>query len=161
VIRTARSHDIPAITNIYNQAIRARRCTCDLHEKNLADRTNWYQNHTETTPIFIYKQSGDVLGYAYLSAYREGRPAVAAVAEVSFYVDFAAHGQGIGSALLSHAIETAKQLSYAHLLAIVIESNTGSTALLRKYGFEEWGRLPGVVRIDDCCFSHLYFGLSL
>jgi len=161
MIRAALPCDVPAITHIYNQAVRARNCTCDLHEKNLEDRTRWYQTHGNATPIFVFEPGGKVLGYAYLSAYREGRPAVATTAEVSFYVDFAAHGKGIGSALLAYAIEAAKRLGYAHLLAIVIETNVGSVALLRKFGFVEWGRLPGVVIINSDCCSHLYYGLNL
>ena len=161
VIRKAKMSDIMQITHIYNQAINARKCTCDLEHRELNDRISWYEKHDEKTPVYVFERDGIVLGYSYISAYREGRRAVETVGEVSFYVDYSYHKKGIGSYLLKFIISQAKKIGYTHLLAIVIECNKGSISLLNKFNFTEWGRLPNVVNIDNSYYSHLYYGISL
>ena len=161
IIRKAEICDIISITNIYNQAISAGNCTCDLESKVLENRMIWYKKHNEKTPIFVYEHEDEILGYSYISAYREGRNAIKSIGEVSFYVDYSHHKKGIGSSLLGFTIKKAVELGYTHLLAIVIECNKNSISLLRKFGFVEWGRFPNIVKIKCSYFSHLYFGLAL
>ena len=161
IIRKAEMRDLMHIVNIYNQAVSARNCTCDLENKELNDRINWYKEHNEKTPIYVYERNNDILGYSYISAYREGREAVSTTGEVSFYVDHSHHRKGIGSSLLEFTMQQATELGYTHLLAILIECNVGSIALLHKFGFQEWGRLLDIVHIDNRRLSHLYYGISL
>jgi hypothetical protein len=33
--------------------------------------------------------------------------------------------------------------------------------LLLKYDFKEWGRMPGIARIDEQLADHLYYGKKL
>ena len=159
-IREATAADIPQITAIYNQAIRAR-CTCDLQEVTEEARLAWLQKHDAETPVFVYEQNGQVVGYAYLTKYRDGREALQRVGELSYYVDFAVHKQNIGTALSRHAIEAARALGYTHLIAILLAYNAGSTALLIKNGFTLWGMMPEIAQIDGAAHSHAYYGLSL
>ena len=160
MIRKAEKRDINFITNIYNQAISAEICTCDLENKDINDRMIWYEKHNEKEPIFVYEHENTILGYSYITSYREGRSAVEAVGEVSFYVDYSHHKKGIGSSLLEFTIKSAVKLGYTHLLAIVIECNKNSIFLLQKFGFAEWGNFPDIVKINNCHFSHLYYGID-
>ena len=90
--------------------------------------------------------------------YRPGRQAFETVGEISYYVDFGEQNKGIGSKLLEHLITEASAIGYTHLLAILLDCNIKSIALLEKYGFSLWGRLPDVARIDGNVYSHLYYG---
>ncbi len=101
------------------------------------------------------------MGCAYLSPYQEGHPALRTVAEISYYVDFQYHGQGIGGKLLRHAIKEARRLGYRNLLAILLECNPGSIHLLEKHGFSLWGSLPQVAQLVQGWYSHLYYVRAL
>ena len=93
--------------------------------------------------------------------YRPGRRALATVAEISYCLDFRCHGQGIGSWLLPRMETEARRLGYETLLAILLAGNAPSLALLRKNGYQEWGRLPAVAHLADTQQDHLILGKHL
>ena len=161
-IRNAQLEDLPAINNIYNQAVRQRFCTAHLEPVSMEDRKHWFSAHDPAHfPVFVAIEDEKLVGWASLGPYREDRQALAHVAEVSYYVDEAAHRKGIGSRLLDHAIHRAPEYGFSVLIAILLNRNPASIALLLKYGFEEWGRMPGIARIDKQEADHLYYGLRL
>ena len=162
MIRKALDSDLSAITAIYNQAIDARCCTGDTVCLNVDERLSWFEQCSNPkTPIFVYETEEGVIGYSYISSYRPGRGAFEGIGEVSYYVDFNHHGKGIGSLLLEHLILEARKIGYAHLIAILLDCNAKSVSLLEKNGFCCWGKMPDIARIDENCFSHLYYGVSL
>lgn len=161
-IRPAGPSDLFRLTEIYNEAIRTGRCTGDTREFSADERLPWFQEHLDPAyPLFVFERDGHVLGYLYLTAYRKGRGALRGTVEVSYYLDFRFHGQGIGSRLLAHGIDAARAIGYHTMLAILLSCNEKSAALLRKFGFEQWGYLPDVARIRGERHSHLYFGKQL
>lgn len=98
VLRPAREGDLPFLREVYNQAIAAGNCTCDLDPVTEADRRAFLRAHEDPLcPLFLCLREGEAVGYAYLSPYRPGRRALETVAEVSYYLDFRCRGQGIGS----------------------------------------------------------------
>ena len=162
IIRPAVSADLPRLTEIYNEAIRTGRCTGDTREFTEEERLPWFLEHQDPAyPLFVFARDGEVLGYLYLTAYRKGRGALEGAVEVSYYLDFRVHGQGIGSRLLSHGIDAARSLGYHTLLAILLSCNQRSIALLQKFGFERWGCLPDIAEIRGERYSHFYFGRHL
>jgi L-amino acid N-acyltransferase YncA len=46
-------------------------------------------------------------------------------------------------------------------IAILLGTNDGSIALLKKHGFIEWGRMPGIIEFEDKICDHLYYGIRL
>lgn len=96
-----------------------------------------------------------------MSAYRSGRAALRFTAEISYYIAFAFHRQGIGAALVEHALAACPALQIRHVFAIVLEGNQASTRLLEKMGFEQWGYLPSVADFDGKEVGHLYYGRHL
>lgn len=162
MIRQAVRDDLVQLTTIYNQAIQSGRSTADTEVFEPEDRAAWLSAHDQArTPLYVLEEQGRVLGYAYLSEYRPGRQALAGVAEISYYVDFAHHGRGIGTQLVAHTIEAASRLGYRHLIAILLSCNEPSLALLQRFGFREWGVMPDIVRIGSRTCSHVYWGLAL
>ena len=80
---------------------------------------------------------------------------------ISCYLDFSIHGQGIGSRLMEFMLSEAQRLGFRTLVAILLDCNSASIALLKKYGFSEWGRLPEIACLSGCYFDHLYYGKAL
>ena len=162
MIRLAQNADLPAIVEIYNQAIQTKHSTGDLEPLQVEDRLTWFREHLpDQYPIFVAEVQGQVAGWCSLSAYRPGRAAFRFTAEISYYIAFANQRQGIGTALMEHALTACPALQIRHLFAIVLEGNEGSIRLLKKMGFEKWGTLPRVADFDGKEVDHLYYGRHL
>jgi len=158
-IRKAEASDLGRLTDIYNQAVNAGYCTCDTQNFSIEERKSWFAiNENDRTPIFVCEAASEVVGYAYISPYRGGRPAVKDTAEISYYLDFNHLGLGIGKRLFEHTLHAAKALGYKNLVAILLGCNAASIGLLEKFGFEEWGRMPDIAFINGENHSHLYYG---
>lgn len=161
-IRKARQEDLSVINEIYNQAVLQRFCTAHLEPVNMKEREYWFSAHDPAVyPVYVAAEEGKVIGWVSLGPYREDRQALAHVAEVSYYVDDRERGRGVGSSLLVHAIGIASEFGFSVLIAILLHKNPASIGLLKKFGFEEWGRMPGIARIDGQEADHLYYGLKL
>jgi phosphinothricin acetyltransferase len=159
IIRLAQSDDLPAIVDIYNQSIPTKQSTGDTQPLRVEDRLAWFAEHRpDRHPIFIADVAGQVAGWCSLSPYRPGRAALRFTAEISYYIAFAHHRQGLGTALVEHAIAACPALQIRHLFAIVLEGNTASRTLLEKMGFAQWGYLPRVADFDGNEVGHLYYG---
>ena len=157
-IRTAAPADLPRIVEIYNQAIAARNATADTIPFSVESRMDWFLAHNPGShPIFVCVTNDQVAGWLSVSPYR-GRPALERTAEISYYVEYNCQRQGIGSALMRHAIEAAPRLNKHIYLAILLEWNTASQRLLEKFGFEKWGYLPEVAEFDGRLCGQFYYG---
>lgn len=160
-VRLATEADLPAIDSIYNQAIAERFCTADLKPIGVDRRREWFDAHNaERYPVFVYEQDR-VLGWLSLSAYRPGREALQDVAEVSYYVDESHRGEGIGSRLMEHALAESVRMKKRVLFAVIIEGNDASAALLKKFGFDQWGFLPQVIACYGEVRAQIYLGKTL
>lgn len=95
MIRKAELKDIPAVMDIYNDAILHTTATFDTEIKDYEDRLAWFQAHTGQYVIFVYEEAGTVAGYASLSRYRE-RKAFDPAVEISIYIHAGYRGRGIG-----------------------------------------------------------------
>jgi len=159
LIRTAEFTDLGAIVEIYNQAIRAGQCTADTEVFSIAQRLDWFNAHTpDKYPLLLAIKNEKVIGYLTISAYREGRSAFLRTAEVSYYIHFQHHRQGVASQLMQRAIGLCPSLKITTLIAMLLGSNNGSIGLLKKFGFEEWGRMPKIAEFKDKRVDHLFFG---
>ncbi|MEZ4999404.1 MAG: N-acetyltransferase family protein [Bacteroidales bacterium] len=120
IIRPATTDDLFFIDEIYNLAILTRQSTADTIPYTHAEREAWYRGHDPNRyPVFVAEENGIVTGYGSLSPYRPRREALRYAAEVSYFVHPGHHRRGIGSILLSHAIETAPACNIKHLVAIL------------------------------------------
>ena len=161
-IRAATITDLPAIVAIYNEAVAQRFATADLDPVTIADRSQWFHVHDPASyPIFVAEREGTVAGWCSLSAHRPGRAALRRTAEISYYVRAADRGRGVATALVQHAIDQAPRLGKHVLFGILLERNDASIRLLKKCGFELWGRLPDVALIEGELVSHVYYGRSV
>ena len=161
-IRIAKLEDLKMIVHIYNQAISAGQLTADTMPVTIEDRKQWFEEHSPGKyPILIEERDELIIGYLTISAYRPGRAALRHTAEVSYFVDFDFHRQGVASRLLKHAIDLCPSLQIKTLFAILMESNTASIEHLKKFGFEKWGHMPRVADYDGIEVGQLYYGLRV
>ena len=136
--RPGREADVPAITEIYNDAVLTTTGTFDTEPRSLADRIDWFRHHSLRHPILVADDAAEILGWASLSPWSD-RPAYDATAEVSVYVRRSAQGRGIGTHLLAELLRAARDAGHHALLARVAEGNDASLRLHRSAGFFEVG----------------------
>ncbi len=158
-IRLSIREDWGRILQIYNEAISTRISTADTDPVSLEDREDWLEGHSDNRyPIFVMEINRVVEGWCSLSPYRDGRAALEKTAEISYYVSEKNRRQGVATALIKYVLSDCQRLGVESLVAILLESNEPSINLLRKFQFEEWGRLPKIAVIDGNCYDHLYLG---
>lgn len=147
-IEDATFADLTAIVEIYNSTIAGRRVTADLQPVSIADREQWFHEHnSHHRPLWVLRQGTEVAAwFSFQSFY--GRPAYNATAEISMYVSEKFRGSGAGQMLLTEAIERAPGLGIKNLVGFVFGHNEPSLGILKKFGFKEWGMLPGVAELD-------------
>src|SRR5579871_626371 len=103
-IRPAEEADLPAITDIYEHAVRHGTATFEIVPPDLAEMTRRYRALIEGGfPYFVATIDGGVVGYAYAGAYRP-RPAYRFTVENSIYLRPSSHRRGIGQQLLQRLI---------------------------------------------------------
>jgi L-amino acid N-acyltransferase YncA len=144
-IRAAVSADLPAITEIYREAVLHGTATFELIPPDLAEMTRRFEALTvDGFPYLVAAQHGRVLGYAYVTLFRP-RPAYRFTVENSIYLDVAAQRQGIGSRLLARLIAECETRPYRQIIAVIGDSeNSGSISLHRNAGFNMIGVHPDV-----------------
>ncbi len=161
-IRTAEARDLPALVEIYNQAVALRFATADTRPVTVEDRASWLAGHDPGVhPVFVAEIAGAVAGWCSLSPYRPGRGALRHTAEISYYVHERYRRIGVATLLVEHAIREGPRLGLKTYFAILLDENAASVRLLEKLGFERWGHLPGVADFDGKEVGHLYYGRRL
>ncbi len=70
-VRAATAADVPAITEIYNEAILTTVATFDTEPKSLASQEAWFKAHDERHPILVAEIDGKVIGWASLSVWSD------------------------------------------------------------------------------------------
>ncbi len=160
-IRLASSADLPAIVAIYNATIPTRASTADLEPVSVVSRRPWLARHDPARrPCWVLEEDGEIAAWLSLENYKE-RAAYSITAEVSVYVGERHRRQGHARTLLDLAIAQAPSLAIERLLAVVFGHNAASIALFETAGFERWGLLPGVTRLDGRLADIVILGLAV
>lgn len=148
-IRAARPADLPALLEIYNDAVVHTTASWDLLPWTPVEHAEWYAAKAEHGhPVMVADEVGDVLGYAAYGPFRP-KAGYAGTMEHSVYVRPAQQGRGVGRALLVAIIEAARADGVHALIGGLSADNEVSLALHRSLGFVEVGRLPEVGRKFD------------
>ena len=144
-IRPTIEADLPAITAIYDHAVRYGTATFELVPPDLAEMTRRFNALTEGGfPYFVAELDGRVVGYAYAGAYRP-RPAYRFTVENSIYLDPAIHRRGIGLALMQRLIIESEARGFRQMVAVIGDSaNAGSIGVHKRTGFTLIGTHPNV-----------------
>ncbi len=144
-IRPAVEADLPAILEIYNDAVLNSTAIWIETPADLENRRAWLAARTAAGfPVLVADSSGSgVIGYGSFGEFRafEGfRHTV----EHSVYVTEEAQGRGVGKMLLRALIAEARGMGKRVMVGAIDATNYASLALHEHMGFEETGRMPGV-----------------
>ena len=155
-IPVAQQEDIAAIVEIYNQAVKLKSATADMSPTSIEERIKWLAEHSPSThPVFIAENDSRVVGWCSISPYRPGREALRYTAEISYYVHQDYRQMGVASQVIAHTIGHSTELKIKTLFAILLDINTISIAILKKFGFSKWGHMPRVADFDGVECGHL------
>lgn len=141
MIRRAELRDIPALMEIYNDAILHTTATFDKDIKDMEERRTWYEEHTGRYVIYIYQEDGIVEGYASLSRYRD-RKAFDPTVELSIYIHKDYRGRGIGRSLMREILSYAEQCREIEtVISLITSENEMSIRLHEAFGFSYCGQI--------------------
>ena len=70
-IRRATVADLPAITEIYNDAILKTVATFDTETKTIEDQKAWLEHHGEKYPVLVAVEDSVIKGWASLSPWSD------------------------------------------------------------------------------------------
>ncbi len=165
VIRKAKLSDLESIVDAYNTSIPSRNSTCDIEPISAESRRDWLLSATAERPIWVAVQEGKesegVMGYLSLSNFMNDRPGYSITADMGLYVHEKFHRCGIGKALLNNAIEYAPTVGIETLATTIFASNVASVRLFKSLGFQQWGYMPRVARLDGVEKDLIMVGLRL
>jgi len=137
-IRPASRSDLPAILEIYNEAVLNTTATYDCEPRTLEHRIAWFENHEEQGyPVFVAEEpEGRLAGWSSLNRYHDRR-GYQFTADNSIYVAADRRGRGVGTLLMPPLIEAARRRGLHAILAGIDAENQASLRLHTRFGFEK------------------------
>ena len=144
LIRDVIEADLPAITDIRNDAILNTTALWTYHPSDVANRAAFLADQRAKNYAFLAAiDGGRVLGYASFGDFRPHDGYRLSV-EHSVYVHKDHHRKGVARALMLPLMERARDIGKHVMIGALDASNEASIALHLKLGFAETGRMPEV-----------------
>lgn len=145
VIRPVVAADLEAVAGIYAHYVRHTVVTFDEQPPELSF---WQQRLDDLAarglPFVVAELGGEVAGYAYVAPWK-AKPAYRHTVENSIYLSPAHTGRGLGGALLEALLAACAETDVRQVIAVIADSGVdASSALHRRFGFAEAGRLAAV-----------------
>lgn len=137
IVRPATCEDLPAILEIYNEAVLNTTATYDYEPRTLEHRRAWFDDHVQHNyPVFVAaNEAGRIVGWSSLNRYHD-RMGYRFTAENSIYVAADQRGRGVGKRLMPPLIEGACQRGLHAILAGIDAQNEASIRLHAAFGFQ-------------------------
>jgi len=148
IIRDATEADLPAIVEIFNATIPSRMVSAQVDPVSIEERLTWFHAHSaDRHPLWVMSDETQVIAWLSLQSFLP-RCAYAGTAEVSVYVREDFRRRGVAKSLLEEAIVRAPLIEVTALVGHVFAHNEPSLRFFARAGFERWGLLPRVARLD-------------
>ena len=149
IIRDAVEADLPAIVEIYNATVPTRMVTAELKPTTVQARLAWFREHSsDEYPFWVAETDGRVIGWLDFKKFLP-RCAYRGTAEISVYVDEKFRRRGVARCLLKEAIARAPSLGITSIVGLIFAHNEPSVKLFEQLGFQRWGLLPRIARLDE------------
>ena len=147
-IRDASEADLPAIVDIFNSTVPTRLSTAMLEPVAVEDRVEWFHEHTsDRHPLWVAEIDDQIAGWLSFHSFIT-RCAYRGTAELSVYIHENFRRRGVARALLERAIFDCPRLEITALVGLIMGHNAPSLRLFEQFGFNRWGLLPRVARLD-------------
>jgi phosphinothricin acetyltransferase len=137
-IHPAQGTDLPAIADIYSDAVLNSTATFDVEPWTPEQRDRWFHEHSHPYAVLVAVRGGDVVGWAALSPFQR-KPAYRFAAETSLYVRAEHRGKAIGALLLARVLEMAAKNGFHSVFARIVGDKPTSLRLHRRFGFRRVG----------------------
>jgi L-amino acid N-acyltransferase YncA len=136
-IRTAGETDLADILRIYNHAIETTTAIFEYRPHTIEMRREWFRaKQAASLPVLVAAEGGKVQGFGTFGPFRAW-PAYKYSIEHSVYVDEAARGRGVGTALVQSLLTHARDRDLHVVIAGITADNAVSLRLHEKLGFTE------------------------
>lgn len=151
---------VPAIMEIFNEAIVNTTALYEYQPRSLATVESWFDNKRQAgLPILgAIDANNKLLGFASYGPFR-AFPAYKYTVEHSVYVQAQSRRQGVGQQLLVAIVNSVRDKQFHALIGGIDSQNAASITLHRSLGFKLVGTLPQVGykfgRWLDLCFYQL------
>ena len=147
-LRDAMRADVAAIHAIYVHHVQHGRASFEEVAPSVDEmQLRFAEVRRKGLPYLVAERAGEVLGYAYASAYR-ARSAYRFAIEDSIYIDHRRVGEGLGQALLAELVARCETGPWRQMVAVIActagGEGAGSLALHERLGFRTVGRLEAV-----------------
>jgi phosphinothricin acetyltransferase len=144
LIRSAETHDLPAITAIYNQVIATSTAVYSDDPVDLANRAAWLAaRQAQGYPVLVAEIEDEVVGFSTFGDFRPW-PGYRYSVEHTVHVAEGRRGSGLGRALVTALFPLAARLGKHVMLAGVDAENLASIRFHESLGFKAVGRLEQV-----------------
>lgn len=136
-LREAAVGDAEAIVRIYNPYVRETTISFEEAEVSAAEMGQRLREVAAAgLPWLVALRDGDVAGYAYASKWK-GRCAYRFAVETSVYVDQAARGAGVGTALYEALFAALRERGIHTAIGGISLPNDASVALHERFGMKK------------------------
>jgi phosphinothricin acetyltransferase len=137
-IRRARAGDATAIAAIYAPIVRDTAISFEIDPPNADEMARRIETQGGATPWLVCERDGDLRGYAYAGSHR-ARAAYRWSVDVSVYVDPAARGRRVATALYEALLTTLEIQGFHRAYAGITLPNPASVILHERMGFAALG----------------------
>ncbi len=138
-VRAAEAADLPAILDIYNEAVLNSTATFDVEPRTMEEQERWSRQFVQPYVLLVAEGEGEVLGWGCLHPFG-GKPGYRYTTEDSLYVRADCRGNGIGRLLLAALLEAGTANGFRTVVARIDGDNPVSLRLHQSLGFEYAGR---------------------
>ena len=147
IICPATPADLEAIAGIFAHYVTSSLITFEEIPPTVAE---WQQRLNDLAvhglPFLVARIGDKIVGYAYAGLWRS-KPAYRHTVEDSVYLAPGCTGRGLGRALLEALLCECEKVGTRQVIAVIADTGSeASTALHRRVGFTDVGRLTGVGR---------------
>lgn len=144
MIREATFSDANTIADIYNYYVLNTVITFELDPITPQEVMQRMEKYKEVGPYLVCEEDGMVIGYAYVSKFRE-RPAYEYSVESSIYLKIGCGGKGLGTRLYSELLSQVSPRRHTIIGGIALP-NEASVKLHEKCGFKKVAHFSEVGR---------------
>ena len=142
-IRAATEHDAEKVLSIYRPYIQNGAVSFEYKVPSVEEIQGRIKKVTAKYPWLICETDGEIVGYAYASAFRE-REAYQWKAEVSVYVTDKVKGKGVAWSLYDELLDRLKAMGMVSAIAGMTVPNPETERFHEKYGFKRIAEFPKV-----------------
>ncbi|MDM1397960.1 GNAT family N-acetyltransferase [Myroides odoratimimus] len=165
IIRLASSNDASALLNLIKQYLDTSEyipINSSDFNKTVAEIEAWIEklNGTDNSIMLVAEYNGQLIGNLDLTGQHRKTLQHTAVLGMGILLEW--RNTGLGTALLSSAVEWAKRNNTLEILTLdVYTENIAGIELYRKQGFKEVGIVPNFIKDNDRYYDNMRMWLAL